>query len=271
MRLFRNLFVFLILLLITFPVFAEDQDSKPKKNSSVYIGGGFVSKQTYLGSSSRRFIWTPVAAFKYHNQDKNYFNSFEFYGPSASLGLIDKNSFSFGLIWEYDFGRQRGDDNSLFTLEEIDPGHEVGLDFEYKLPHNFSLSTSMLTAVDDPGDSITADFSLNYTKSVWITFEQRFVNKTSLSYQYGNSEWMDTWFGTPMNAKYTSHTPGSGFYGISIMNNLVSPITDRVAILINAEYQRLMGDAGDSPLVDKQGSPNQYSLMVMGLFKFYSF
>ena len=72
MRLFSNLFVFLILFLIAFPVFAEDEDSKPKKNSSVYIGGGFVSKQTYLGSSSRRFIWIPVAAFKYHNQDKNY-------------------------------------------------------------------------------------------------------------------------------------------------------------------------------------------------------
>ena len=267
----RFVFIFLALFLFSFTAFAEDGEVRPKENSSMYIGGGFVSKQTYLGSSSRRFIWIPVAAFRYRNQDKNYFNSFEISGPSASLGLVDNGLLSFGLIWEYDFGRQQGDDNSLFTLEEIDPGHDVGLDFEYKLPYNFSLGTSALTDIDDVGDSIDADFSLNYTKSIWITFEQLFVNKTSLSYQYGNSEFMDTWFGTPINAKYTSHTPGSGFYGISIMNNLVSPITDKVTISIDAEYQRLIGDAADSPLVDKQGSPNQYSLMVMGLFKFYSF
>ena len=60
MRLFRNLFVFLILLLITFPVFAEDQDSKPKKNSSVYIGGGFVggNDALLLDDSDGDGIWS---------------------------------------------------------------------------------------------------------------------------------------------------------------------------------------------------------------------
>ena len=84
----RFVFIFLALFLFSFTAFAEDGEIRPKENSSMYIGGGFVSKQTYLGSSSRRFIWIPVAAFRYRNQDKNYFNS-----SSATSYCDELNSF----------------------------------------------------------------------------------------------------------------------------------------------------------------------------------
>jgi len=187
------------------------------------------------------------------------------------LSIVENNHFSLGLVGEYDFGRQRGDDNSLTLLEEIDPSYDIGINFEYKLPYNFSFGSSVATGITGFGDQIETDLSLGYTKSTWITFNQLFVNKTSLSYQYGNSDFMNQWFGTPKNEKYNLYKPGSDFYSLTLVNNLTSPITNKVSIVLNVDYQRLIGDAADSPLVEEHGSPNQYSFMFIGLFKLYGF
>lgn len=263
--------VFLIFFSLSFASLSKDEVDKPKNNFHVHVGGGFISKPTYLGSSSRRFFWFPAVFLNYQDKDKNYLNSFEIFGPQANLTIIDNNRFSFDLVGEYDFGRQSGDDNSLTLLEDIDSSYQTGVDFEYKLPYNFSLGTEVVTGVKDFGDQIEADFFLSYSHYIWITFDQIFVNKTSLSYQYGNSDFMNEWFGTPANQKYTLYKPSSGFYGLTLANKLISPITERISIVLDVDYQRLIGEAADSRLVEIQGSPNQYSIMFVGIFELYSF
>ena len=101
------------------------------------------------------------------------------------------------MIGEYDFGRQSGDDNSLETLEDIDPHFNMGFDFAYKIPFNLSLDLEYQTGVSDPGTENTVSFSLTHNKLIWVNFSQPLINEASISMNYGNSEWMEEWFSTP--------------------------------------------------------------------------
>tara|TARA_Y100001936_G_scaffold138084_2_gene134860 strand:- start:6416 stop:7237 length:822 start_codon:yes stop_codon:yes gene_type:complete len=272
----RNLLVLFTLVFFTFSSYHETiayevEGEKPRTNSNIYIGGGFINYPTYKGSSSRRFMWIPFAGFRYEDKTRTILNSFEITGPFAKLSLLDNDYISVGALGNYNFGRQNGDDNSLTLLEEIDPHFETGFEFEYKLPMNFSLGMGMMTGVEDFGDQIDSDFSLNYTKPIWITLNQLFLNKTSISYRYGNSDFMDEWFGTPNNQKYSLYKPDAGFYAWGIGNTVTSPVTDKISMLLNLKYDRLIGESADSPLVEKQGSPNQYSFMLVVMYRLWGF
>ena len=272
----RNLLIlFTVIILTLSPCYEtaayEVEGEKPKANSNIYVGGGFINYPTYMGSSSRRFMWIPFAAFRYENTKRTVFNSFEITGPFAKLSLIENDYFSFAALGNYNFGRQNGDDNTLTLLEEIDPHFETGFEFEYELPMNFSLGLGMMTGVEDFGDAIDTNFSVNYSVPIWINFQQLFVNTTSLIYKYGNSDFMDEWFSTPKNQKYSLYSPDADFYAWGMANTITSPVTEKISMMLNLKYDRLLGEAADSPLVELQGSPNQYSFMFVVMYELWGF
>ena len=269
------LILFILLLGFSFNSFAKDHD---KNNTSIYGGGGFFSKPTYEGSSSRRFMWIPMVALRYEDHAKTTFNSFEILGPVARLTVFDNKNFKFGIFGQYEFGRQNGDDNSLVGLEEIDSHFSTGLNLQYSLPFDFSLNYEITTDVKDfYSDSYSSSFGLSYEKSSWITFEQPLTSTTSLTLHYANSDYLNEWFGTPSpafgdpKAMYKYYKPDSGFYKTSLSNTTVFPLSDKVLGLVNIGYDRLLGEASDSQLVKRQGSSNQFSLMFTAMYKFYSF
>ncbi|MBT3795234.1 MipA/OmpV family protein [bacterium] len=271
--------VFLLIVLIssTFETYSKGSDDvKPK--TSIYAGGGFISKPTYDGSSSRRFMWIPMFGLTYEDKSKMILNEFNFYGPYANLSLYDSQKFDVGIFGEYDFGRQNGDDNSLVGLEEIDPHFQVGLDLEYSLPYRLSLGYSIVTDTKDfYSGSYDSEFSLNHKIIEWVNFDQPLINKTSISFNYANGDYLNEWYGTPYpafndpNAMYKFYKPESGIYKASLSNNVVFPLSENITGLLNIGYNRLMGDAGNSQLVKRQGSKNQFSLMFNAMYKFYSF
>ena len=271
--------VFLLIVLIssTFETYSKGSDDvKPK--TSIYAGGGFISKPTYDGSSSRRFMWIPMFGLTYEDKSKMILNEFNFYGPYANLSLYDSQKFDVGIFGEYDFGRQNEDDNSLVGLEEIDPHFQVGLDLEYSLPYRLSLGYSIVTDTKDfYSGSYDSEFSLNHKIIEWVNFDQPLINKTSISFNYANGDYLNEWYGTPYpafndpNAMYKFYKPESGIYKASLSNNVVFPLSENITGLLNIGYNRLMGDAGNSQLVKRQGSKNQFSLMFNAMYKFYSF
>ena len=96
------------------------------------MGGGFFFKPNYLGSSSTRIVWFPSLNYSYKDRSKKYFNEFQLYGPIADLTIFDSNQIKVSFLTKYDFGRQSGDDNSLTTLKDIDPGFEIGSTIAYE-------------------------------------------------------------------------------------------------------------------------------------------
>jgi len=271
--------IFLLIFGLTFSLLASANNEEIKKHStSVYVGGGFISKPTYEGSSSRRFMWIPMVALRYKDESKKTLNEFNFFGPYADLSLYNDKKFNLSIFGQYDFGRQNGDDNSLVGLEEIDPHFQVGLDLGYSLPMNFALGYSIVT--DTKGfysGSYDSELSLKYEKLLWINFKQPLINTTSLSFNYANADYLNEWFGTPYpafndpNAMYQFYKPESGIYKVSLANKVIFPLSKKVTGFIDIGYNRLIGDAGDSQIVKRQGSSNQFSLMFNAMYEFYTF
>ncbi len=271
------IFLLIFGLFYSFDTYANEKKDKDY-NTSIYVGGGFISKPTYEGSSSRRFMWIPMVALQYSDKSKTFFSSFDFYGPYANLSLYKDDLLELGLTGSYDFGRQNGDDNSLVGLEEIDPHFQTGLDLDISLPYNFSLGASIVTGIEGFYDgAYDSELSLQHEKVIWINFKQPMINIASISANYANSDYLNEWYGTPYpafndpNAMYQFYKPGSGIYKLSISDNIIFPLSEKVKGLIDISYSRLTGEAGDSQLVKRQGSKNQIGLMFNAVYEFYSF
>ena len=58
---------------------------------------------------------------------------------------------------------------------------------------------------------------------------------------------------------------------MSLSNSLIMPFSEKIVGVIDFSYDRLIGEAADSQLIRKQGSPNQFSLMFTVMYEFYSF
>ena len=76
MNLYKFFLVFLIFILsITNNIFANDslkddlEYLKPKEKHKIGIGGGFIYKPTYVGSSSIRTVWFPTVTYQYNDPE----------------------------------------------------------------------------------------------------------------------------------------------------------------------------------------------------------
>ena len=244
---------------------------KPKEKHKIGIGGGFIYKPTYKGSSSIRTVWFPMITYRYNDPENDYFKSFNLMGPFASLNVYDSKLLSFDIIGQYDFGRQKGDDNSLETLQDIDPHFNIGFDAAYKLPYDLSVDFGYETGVSDPGKEVALKYALTHTKYLWVNFSQPLINKASFSMNYANSDFMDEWFSTPSTTKYSRYKAKSGFYSNKISNMTIIPSGETLSFFVNIEYEKLRGNAASSPLVKDQGSKHQYLFMFSLVFELWNF
>ena len=244
---------------------------KPKFKNTLSLGGGFIYKPTYYGSSSIRTVWFPSIYYNYENKENDIFKSFSIMGPFASLELYNSKNFSFNILGEYDFGRQKGDDNSLTHTKDIDPHFNTGLEIGYKIPYDLALEVAYKTEATSFGDDMILEYSLSHNKYFWVNFTQPVINKLSLTTSYANKSWMNEWFSTYASADYSQYDAKGGFYSTKLSNMSIIPAGESISLFLNIEYEKLQGNAADSPLVKDQGSKTQYKFMFVVLFKIAEF
>lgn len=84
----------------------------------------------------------------------------------------------------------------------------------------------------------------------------------SVSTEYGDSGYMQTWYGVSAaqsaRSGFARHTPSAGFTSAGVGLKWVRPINASSSWFIGMEGTRLLGDAADSPIVQK---PTQLGAM----------
>lgn len=82
---------------------------------------------------------------------------------------------------------------------------------------------------------------------------------SGLEMDYGDSEFTNTYFGVTdseaVSSDYEAYDAGGGFTMASARFSMRYAINDITAILGEVEYSRLIGDAGDSPIVQDRSQP----------------
>ncbi len=167
---------------------------------------------------------------------------------------------SFGTVGE----RNADDNDDLAGMKDIDRAYELGLKVSY--------GAGPLTAFGsvrkgfDGHEGLTGEVGAKYRTDL----SDRLTLWSGLSLGYGDGDYNETYFGvTPEEAAAgrPAYDIGGGFNKAAITFEARYALTENVAVLGEVEYGKLIGDAGDSPVVQDEYQP----ALRLGIVRKFSF
>ena len=163
--------------------------------------------------------------------------------------------------------RKASDDNSLQGTKEIDWAFEAGVGggFRYDWFRAYATIRQGFNGYSGQTGEIGADVIL----PIGPRFEVAFGPRTS----WGSDGYMETYFGvTPSEASkgiLTAYKADAGFKTAGLAATANYWLTDKTRLQVRGSWNRLIGDAGDSPIV-KYGSRDQW-MVGIGISHKFSF
>lgn len=235
------------------------QDAKGSK-WTVVIGGGGAYMPDYEGSDDYEFQPIPFVSIVY--DDLVFIN-----GPSLGVNLVNIEGLTVGPIARYGFGRDEDDNHALDGLGDVDDAIEVGGFANYQL----GIWSAGLTVVQDVGgghEGLLAEA----TTGVAVPLYEDLTSSLEASTTWASSDYMETYFGVSPKQSARSgleqFDAEAGFKDVAVTLGLNYMVTESIGLSGRAQYKRLLGDAASSPIVDDEGSADQF---FGGLFLTYRF
>jgi outer membrane protein len=232
---------------------ADDDNSTSEQGASkwsIIIGGGGAYMPDYEGSDDYEFQPVPFASVVY---DDFVFLS----GPSVGVYLLNYEGFKAGPIARYSFGRDEDDNHALEGLGEVDDSIEVGGFLKYEI----GIWSAGLTVTQDVAgghEGLLAEA----TTGIAVPLTENIRSSLEASASWADSNYMETYFGiSPAQSArsgYDVYEADRGFKDVGVTLGLDYMFTERIGIGGRAQYKRLLGDAADSPIVDNEGSADQF-------------
>lgn len=91
---------------------------------------------------------------------------------------------------------------------------------------------------------------------------------------FADSEYMSTYFGVSSGealasgGRFSRHDADGGIRDVGLALGLDYAATEKVTVYADAGYRRLIGDAGDSPIVKRTGSADQFTASLGMTYRF---
>ncbi|MXP40553.1 hypothetical protein GRI75_02685 [Altererythrobacter soli] len=183
---------------------------------------------------------------------------FEFEAPDESfdLALIDRSGFSFGPALNWEGARSAKDVGT--ALPKVKFSIEPGAFVSYQVSEGFRLRAELRKAVTGHKGMIGmagADFVMR-DRDNWLFSAGPRVTWSDDKYQ-------DAWFGVAPEDSAPSglaaYDPGGGVQAYGATASFLKALSPRWGVQTYAKYDRLVGDAADSPIVRQHGSRDQFS------------
>jgi outer membrane scaffolding protein for murein synthesis (MipA/OmpV family) len=228
------------------------------------IGANLDGRPIFEGGKGDKFQGAPIFALGPAGGSTERFR-----GPldSPSIALFDYEGFSAGLAGNVKAARKAANYSELNGLDDVKQAFELGGFIQYFPTDWFRLRTELRRGFGGH-TGVVADFSADVLVPVWsrLTWSggPRFtLASTRATAPYFSVDSVQSAAsGLPVfDAKGGAHSVGAG-------TQVRYQITPRWEAHAYVEYDRLLGDAAASPLVEQRGSPNQISF---GLGASYSF
>jgi outer membrane protein len=224
------------------------------------VGLGVGSVPDYVGSDDSQIGVGPFG--RYYFAGDRYV---ELLGPDLSVNILDNERFHFGPLVRYRFGRDSDvDDAVVKTMEEIDDTVELGA--FVKLSNRLSDDPRhRLNLIGDVTFDVGGEHD-GYFASARITYFRPIARATVIhlgaGLSYASDDYMDTYYSVDTTDNALSGLPlyeaSSGMHDYRVSFGLMQHLTPNWHLGIGARYQRLVGDAQDSPVVDLRGDKNQW-------------
>lgn len=168
---------------------------------------------------------------------------------------------SFGLEGK----REESDSAALAGMGEISRAYELG----GRIGYGSGPVDGYFSARQGFGGhhGVTGELGVRYRSDI----SSKLTMWSSVEMTYGDSEYVDTYFGVSSGqaatSGYSEYDPGGGFTKAAAKISARYSLNEKTAILGEVEYGRLIGDAADSPLVQDRDQ----AAVKLGIVRNFSF
>jgi outer membrane scaffolding protein for murein synthesis (MipA/OmpV family) len=249
------------------PALAADGPPRPaatKEQPSLYqpydivleIGGGGGIKPAYEGAKDYAFSPMVVVALHYLRLPS--------YGVVKD-SRIKNEGFSIGPSFRFVSERVSADHTQLRGLNDVDSSFELGGKFSY----TFGMFRPFVAVRYGFGhEGIVGEAGLDVIMRPMNAVEVTIGPRAS----FASSEYMRAYFGvTPVESVRSglaTFTPGSGLKSAGAELGVRYEYTPEWTLIGTVAYERLIGDAADSPIVARGGEENQFTAKIGVSYKF---
>lgn len=226
---------------------------------------GIASMPKYLGDDESEAVFLPDLRASYRDWLSASF------ADGLHLSLLHSDSWRFGPLLKYDFGREErdgnpfglggGDIDDLNGLGDIDPSVELGAFARY-VGEGWAFEAEVLQGLSGGHEGTVATMSV-------LLQRQASLAKRPVFFEFGpqitfaDSTYMNAYFGTDNRQSMLSglpeYTSNGGIMSFGIGVSAVIPLSEKIAVGSFLQLEQLSSEATDSPLVDLRGEANQFT------------
>lgn len=221
------------------------------------IGAGGSMRPAYEGSKDTEF--SPTGLFTLHYLWIPYFGEVKKKSGRPSEG------FSFGPSFRYLSKRDSNDHPSLRGLDEVEASFELGGRFAYTFGmfRPWAAVRYGITGHNGLVGEAGLEMVVRPTADTEVTFGPRA--------SFASREYMQTYFGiTPqesVRSGLATYAPSGGLKGVGAEVGGRYQVTPEWAVVGSLAYEKLVGDAKDSPIV-QAGESNQFTAKLGVTYRF---
>jgi len=230
------------------------------KENIVGLGIGFVPE--YEGSDDMKAVPLLQARFNFANG-----MNLGLFGNTLRFDMCPDTTWNVGPMLRYRAERDDVDNDKVDRMKTVDAALEAGAFLNYNF-ENWVVMFSAATDVSDAHDGSVLDFGVGYRHPLNTQTMLTLFAKGS----YASEDYMETYFGVDGEDADRSglkpYEADDEFKDVALGGLLQHNINDRWGVLGLLQYTKLLGDAADSPLVDDEGSDNQFVVGVVGNYRF---
>lgn len=250
------------------------QDRAEQQGWGLTLGAGALHSPIYEGDDASRLSLLPSIQLQY---GERFSASVE---NGARYRLVDAPNFRAGPIARLKFSRDDDGDGTfavagdgtedLRGLGDVNASIEVGGFVDYEIGP-LTLSAEGRQAATGH-ESFVADFAVQW-RGRGNAFGPPMFWSFGPRMRVVGDEYVETYFGVNAAQAAASGLPQyvgrGGVHSYGVGASVVTPLSERLAVIAFAGYDRLTGDAADSPLVTQRGSEHQTSVGVFLSYKIF--
>jgi outer membrane protein len=218
----------------------------------VRVGLGAQLQPKYIGADR-----TSVGPL-FHVNVAHGTKEFRFTAPDDSPGIavVSKGGFAFGPVVNLQGRRKQSGVGA--PVGNVATTFEAGAFAQYEWKDSFRVRAELLKGINGSHGLVG---SMGADK-IWRDGD-RYVFSIGPRLLFSDSRYQRAYFGVTPAASLASglpaYRPGAGAYGVAVASGLSYQLSNRWGLFGYARYERLLGDAGKSPIVRQFGSRDQLS------------
>ena len=239
------------------------ESDSPESGKRITVGAGIAIVPDYEGSDY--YEAAPLLHFRMAWTNGRYL---DFTGNRVKFNVMKDSNLSIGPMVRVRAKRDDDvEDTQVSRMEEVDTSVELGGFVAYNLGENFEIGANLVQDVADGHDGYLVGMHVGYK----VHKENTTVALKAFT-TYVNNDYMEAYFSVNIynigSAQLRGYDADEGFKDVGVTCVISYKFNDRWGATGVLGYTRLVGDAGDSPVVDDRGDPNQLLGGIMGTYRF---